>query len=197
MNLEMEIVCENFEQKKIVDSKVMVDVPSGEYYIVPLNKELSMEYDDEVFRLRFYNQLLWLKYSNHRREVLLKDFEFSECIVISSEDILDVYVKIRTSNCERRNVWHCYNNVNMNKKFLGRYFLVVPVIDDMIRVHEWGLGVPNYEIKMITNEILLKRVESKNNNHGYVGVTNNVMLNKSALFILLDDDDVFKFLESF
>ena len=197
MNMKMEIICENFEQKQIVDNKILVDEQSSEYYVIPLNKEPSMEYDDEVFKLTFKNQLLWLKYSNHRKEILIKEYDFNECVLIKSEDILDIYVKIQTSRYDRKNVWHSYNNVNMNKKYLGRYFIVVPVIDDMIDVHEWGIGIKNYQIRMITNEILLKPVLSKNNNHGYVGVTNNVMLNKSALFILLDDDEVSKFLESF
>ena len=197
MNLKMEIICKNFEQKPIIDNKILTDEQEEEYYIVPLNREPSMEYDDEVFKLTFENQLLWLKYSNYRKEVLVKDFKFKECVLIKSEDILDIYVKIQTTNYQRKNVWYTNNAVNMNKVYLDKYFLIVPVIDDMISVHEWGEGICHYEFEMITNEILLKKVVSKDNNHGYVGVTNNILLNKSALFILLNDYDVSLFLESF
>jgi hypothetical protein len=63
----------------IVDKKIMVDESSGEYYIVPLNKSYDLEHireddsdDDEFVKLTFKNQLLWLKYSNHKKELLLK-----------------------------------------------------------------------------------------------------------------------------
>lgn len=195
MELTMEIICENFEQKKISNNKVEVDEPSEEYYIIPLNKSFSMEYDDEIFKLTFKNQLLWLKYSNHSKNILIKDYNFTECVLIKSEYIYDIYLKIHCNNLIRKNVWHSNYNINLKKKYIGKYFLAIPVIEDMISVKEYGEGISNYQIHMITNEVLLKKVDNRSDCAGNLIVTNNFRLNKEALFIRVSDDDVGLFLE--
>lgn len=199
MELKTEILCKKFEQMKIVDKKIMVDEPSGEYYIIPLNKSYDLEHirddsdDDEFVKLTFKNQLLWLKYSNHRKELLLKDYDFKECVVIRSDDILDIYVIVVTTNCFKRNVWHS-KNISLNKKYTGKYMLVLPIFDDMISVREYGIGIVTYQVRMITNEVLLKKVSARSEHGSNVVITNNVNLNKEALFVVVYDDDVSLFL---
>lgn len=190
----MEIICTNFEQLKIDGDKIHVDEKSGEYYIIPLNKDFTMESDDEVIKLVFENQLLWLKYSNINKEILIKEFNFEEFVVIKSEEILDVYVVINTLNKMRKNVWQSNNIVNMNKKYLNKHFICIPIITDMVDIHNFDGGVIGYQIELITNEVLLKKVKPKQNNHGYFSITNNFLLNKDALFIALNDNEVSKFI---
>jgi hypothetical protein len=200
MELKTEILCKKFEQMNIVDKKIMVDESSGEYYIVPLNKSYDLEHireddsdDDEFVKLTFKNQLLWLKYSNHKKELLLKEYDFKECVVIRSDDVLDIYVTVVTTNCFKRNVWHS-NNISLNKKYNGKYMLVLPIFDDMISVREYGIGIVTYQVRMITNEVLLKKVSARSEHGSNIVVTNNVNLNKEALFVVVYDDDVSLFL---
>jgi len=200
MELKTEILCKKFEQMNIVDKKIMVDEPSGEYYIIPLNKSYDLEHireddsdDDEFVKLTFKNQLLWLKYSNHKKELLLKEYDFKECVVIRSDDILDIYVTVVTTNCFKRNVWHS-NNISLNKKYNGKYMLVLPIFDDMISVREYGIGIVTYQVRMITNEVLLKKISARSEHGSNIVVTNNVNLNKEALFVVVYDDDVSLFL---
>lgn len=185
MNLKMEIICENFEQKKIIDDKIIVDNPTEEYYVILLNKSYDLETDCEIFKLIFFNQQLLLKYSNMNNEILIKNCDFEDCVIIKSDLIKEIYVELISTDCFRKNVWHYKNSVYMNKKYLDDYFLVIPIIDDMIDIFEYGEGIRNYQVKMITNEVLLRRVCPKGNNHGYIGVTNNVLMNKDALFVRL------------
>lgn len=200
MELKTEILCKKFEQMNIVDKKIMVDEPSGEYYIIPLNKSYDLVHiqdensdDDDFVKLTFKNQLLWLKYSNHKKELLLKEYDFKECVVIRSDDILDIYVTVVTTNCFKRNVWHS-NNISLNKKYNGKYMLVLPIFDDMISISEYGIGIVTYQVRMITNEVLLKKVSARSEHGSNVVVTNNVNLNKEALFVVVYDDDVPLFL---
>lgn len=196
MELKIEIICKNFEQKTINNQKICVNEQTEEYYIIPLNKSYDLEYDDEICKLTFKNQLLWLKYSNHQKEILLKEYNFNECVVVKSEDILDIYVKIiDCSNCFRKNVWQSNNNVSLNKRYLGKHMLILPIIEDMIDINEFGEGIKEYQIELITNEVLLKEVKDRGNNNGYVVITNNVVLNNEALFVRLFEDDVESFLE--
>ena len=185
----MEIICENFEQKKIIDNKIIADEPSEEYYIIPLTQSFTMESDDEIIKLVFNNQLLWLKYSNRFNEILLKEFDFKECVLIKSEWIYDIFIKLDIDNYLRKNVWQSRYVVSMNKQYLGKYFLVLPIIDGMIKVKTVDDRL-FYHVELITNEVVLKKVLSKHNNHGYVGVDGNFLLNKEALFVCLDDVDV-------
>ena len=197
MELRMEIVCKDFEQKPIINNKIYVDKPSDEYYIIPLNKSFELESDDEVFRLTFNNQLLWLKYSNRHKEILLKEYDFKECVLIKSEDILDIYVKInKCHDCFVKNVWQSENSSSLNKKYLNKHMLILPIIEDMFDIREYGEGIPFYQIELITNEILLKTVKNRGNNNGYVILTNNFLLNKEALFVKLSDDDYNSFIEN-
>lgn len=195
MELKLEIICKNFEQKKIKNNKIKVNSPSEEYYIIPLNKSFSMEYDDEVFKLSFENQLLWLKYSNHWKDILIKDFDFNECVLIKSEDILDIYVELQSNNYFRKNVWHTHNTVNVKKRYGGVYFLMLPIIEDMIEVKEFGVGVKLYQIHLITNEILLKKAKRIDGGSCNLMIPNNFLLNKEALFVRLSDNDVGLFIE--
>lgn len=196
IELKTEIICENFEQKPIIENKVKVDEATEEYYIIPLNKSYTMESDEKIIKLTFTNQLLWLKYSNHHQEILLKEHDFKECIVIKSEHIYDIYVKINNiHDCFRKNVWQCDNTISMNKKYLNKHIIVMPIIEDMISIKEYGEGILNYQIELITNEILLKKSKDKGNHNSYINLTNNFLLNKEALFIKLSDDDVDLFLE--
>ena len=194
MELEMEIICTKFSQYDITDNEIETDEASEEYYIIPLSRDFGMGYDDKVTKLYFKNQLLLLKYSNHKGIIHLKEYDcFNQCVLIKSSDILDIYVKIDTSNYMRKNVWQSRNIVSMNKKYLGKKFLMLPIIEDMVDIHSYGEGILRYQIHVITNEVIMKEVLSKQNNHGYLGVTNNFLLNKDALFILLYDVDVEKF----
>ena len=194
--MKTEIICENFEQKKIENNRIYVNDSSEEYYIIPLNKGFDMESDDKVFKLTFTNQLLWLKYSNRHKYILLKDTRFTECVLIKSEDIYDIYVKINNvHDCFRKNVWQCDNNISINKKYLNNHFLVLPIIEDMININEFGEGIPLYQIELITNEMLLKYVKDRGRNNGYIVLTNNMLLNKEALFVKLSSDDVGLFVE--
>ena len=189
MKLKTEIICKNFEQMKIVDKKIYTNEQSEEYYIVPLNKSFDLEYDDEVFKLTFTNQLLWLKYSNHWGYILLKEFDFNECVVIKSEDIEDIYVQLYTDkDCFIKKVWQSRKNVSLNKKFVGKFVLVLPIIEDMIDFSRVGEG-SFYTVRMITNEILLKEVKNRGKGNGYIVIDNNVEDYGEALFVVLSDDD--------
>ena len=196
MELKLEIICKNFEQKKIIDNKICTNEQSEEYYIIPLNKNFEMEYDDEVFKLTFKNQLLWLKYSNHFKNILIKEYDFNECVLIKSEDIEDIYVKLYTKkDCFLKNVWHGRNSISLNKKYLNKHMLVLPVIENMIHINEVGEGDVLYQIELITNEVLLKKVKKRSECNGHVLLTNNVLLNKDALFVELSDDEVSLFVD--
>lgn len=195
MEVKTEIICKNFEQMKIEDKKIYTNEQSEEYYIIPLNKNYDLEYDDEVFKLTFTNQLLWLKYSNHWGYILIKEFDFNECVVIKSEDILDIYVKLYTNKeCFYKNTWQSYN-ISLSKEYVDKHLLVLPVIeDDMIKFDKVGEG-SFYLVRMITNEILLKEVKNRGKGNGYLVTNNNVMDCGKALFVVLGDDDVMLFLE--
>lgn len=194
MELKLEIICKNFEHREIRDKKINVDEMDGEYYIIPVSIPYDTETDGEVYRLKFENQLLWLKYSNHKKEILLKEYNYSECVLIKSEDILDIYVHINSTNCFRKNVWQTNNRVSLSKKYSDKYFLVLPIIEDMIDISATGEGIKYYNIDMLTNEILMKKTVNYNNHACYLFVSNNFLLNKDALFIRLNDDDVESFL---
>lgn len=194
IDVKTEIICKNFQHKKIKNNKIIVNDESSEYYIVPLSDDFTMESDDEVIKLTFKNQLLWLLYSNHWKEILVKDFNFNECVLIKSEDILDVEVKITCGeNYFRKNVYHSMNKPHMNKKFRNKYMLAIPIFDDMININEVGVNI--VQIRLLTNEILLRKIVPNKNNHGYFPLTSNFLLNQEALFIPLSCDDVSSFLE--
>lgn len=196
MNLKLEIICKNYKHKKIIDNNIIVKEPSEEYYIIPLTKSFEIDKYKDEYKLKFDNQLLWLKYSNHKKKILLKEYNFEEAIIINSKDILDIYVSVYSTNFLRKNVWHTRNNVPLNKKYNGKYFLVIPIIDDMIDIHKYGEGIVHYQIHLISNEILLKKAyERSKNNNGNLIITNNCLLNKEALFIELSDNDVKSFVE--
>ena len=196
MKLKTEIICKNYEQLNIVQHKVQVNEQHEEYYIIPLNKDYDLEYDDKVMKLTFTNQLLWLKYSNSKGEILLKEYDFHECVVIKSEYILDIYVKI--TDCHeyiRRNIYHTRNSPSFNKVLKGKYILALPIINEMIKVKEYGLGIKEYEVEMITNEILMKKVKDRGNKNGYINITNNMMLNKEGVFLPLKEGEEDLFVE--
>lgn len=193
MDLKLEIICENYKHKKIKNNKILVDKPSEEYYIIPLSKSCVLESDEKYFKLTFNKQLLWLKYSNHKKEILLKEYDFKECIIIESKDIFDIYVKIQTGNYFRKNVWNSKTTTFIKKKYDKDYFLVLPIFDDMIEIEEFGEGVKINQINMITNEILLKQAK-KNGNSAVVMVTNNFTLNQEALYIRLNNDEIEDFI---
>ena len=117
MDMTTEIICKDFKHKKILENKVIVDEASEEYYIIPLSRGFDLEYDKEVYKLTFNNQLLWLKYSNHKKEILIKEKGFDECVLIKSENILDIYMNILCHECFKKNVWHTNYNVSLNKKY--------------------------------------------------------------------------------
>ena len=145
-----------------------------------------MESDDEIIKLTFVNQLLWLKYSNKDGVINLNDFDFKECVLIKSKDICDIYVVLVTDDYFEKNVWSGRYHVGVNKKYLGEYMIVFPIIENMIKVKEIdGL----YRIELIVNEILLKEVHRRNN-HGYVMLDVNIMLNKTALFVPVNKENI-------
>ena len=181
-----EIICKNFEQMNIIDNKIYTNEQKEEYYIIPLNKDFIMESDDEIIKLTFVNQLLWLKYSNKDGVINLNDFDFKECVLIKSKDICDIYVVLVTDDYFEKNVWSGRYHVGVNKKYLGEYMIVFPIIENMIKVKEIdGL----YRIELIVNEILLKEVHRRNN-HGYVMLDVNIMLNKTALFVPVNKENI-------
>jgi len=194
MNLKLEIICKEFKHKKLMNNKIIVSEKGGEYYIIPLTKSFDLESDEEVYKLTFENQLLWIKYSNNAREILIKEFDFQDFIVIESKDILDIYVNIHTTQCFRKNVWQSKNNTSVNKKYLGKYLLILPIFEDMIDIKEFGIGITNYQIHMNTNEILLKQAKKRSEHGCYLMLTNNVNLSQEALFVPLKDDDLGLFL---
>ena len=191
MELKTEIICENFEQKKIHDNKIYVDEASEEYYIIPLNHSFSIEYDDEVYKLTFTNQQLWLKYSNHFKEIKIYEYEYDECVLIKSADILDIYSIILCDDYIRKNTWQSLN-VNIKRKDIGKYYLVIPIIEEMVNVKKFGVNDYFYQIEVITNEIRMKKVMKRSDNAGNITITNNINLCGEALFIRLSDDDVRK-----
>ena len=192
-NIKIIITCEEYKHKKIINDKIIIDEPTEEYYIIPLTKSFNMEHDGEVFQLTFKNQLLWLKYSNHNKEILLKDNTFSECIIIKSENILDIYMKVSTNNYFRKNVWSSKNNLRLNSRYDGRTMLMIPVIDDMIKIREFGEGiVKEYQMELISNEVLVEKTISHEHNCSLM-LTNNFLLNKEAVFIRLDDESASSF----
>ena len=188
------IICKNFKHKKSIENKIIVTEPSEEYYVIPLSKSFDMESDGEVFKLSFVNQLIWLKYSNHKKEILIKEYDYDEFIIIESKNILDIYINIHTNRYFRKNVWHCDNAVSLNKKYLGTFFLIIPIIEDMISIKEFGEGIKNYQIHMISNEVLLKKANRRGEHGCNLIITNNFSLNKDALFVPLKDSDVELFL---
>ena len=194
IDIKMEIICKNFEQLNIEDNTIYVTEQSEEYYIIPLNKSYSLESDDEVMKLTFDNQLLWLKYSNHNQEIHLNEYDFTECVVIKSSYIMDIYLKIDSTNYLKKNVWQSRNNMSLNKSYLGKYVLVIPIIENMFNVFEYGEGIRYYQMEVITNEVLMKRVRNRGNNNGYVVITNNIVQSDEALVIMLNDDDVDEFI---
>lgn len=192
IQLTTEIICENFEQMNINNEKIYVNEQQEEYYIIPLNKDYSIEYDDEYYKLTFKNQLLWLKYSTKQKYILLDEYPYKECVVINSKHILDIYCKIQCSNYSVKTVWQS-NSIHIKKKNIGKYYLIIPVIEDMVDVHEFGVGFN--QIEVITNEVLLKQVKKRSEHGGQIVITNNVNLCKEAVFIRLSEDDVSGFLE--
>ena len=196
MELITEIICENYEQLKIKNNEIYTNEQSEEYYIVPLTKGYDLESDDDVFKLTFTNQLLWLKYSNRFGYITLKDCDYYECVLIKSDDILNIYVRINSNHeCFKRNVWHCMNSVSLNKKYLGKHMLVLPIIEDMCNLDCFGEGIPFYQAQLVTNEVVLQEVKNRGNGNGYVVLTNNVNLNQEALFVVLGDDEYYDFVE--
>lgn len=194
MELKLEIICKEFIHKKSINKRIIVKEENEEYYVIPLNDSFDMETDGEIYKLIFKNQLLWLKYSTKNKDIYIKEFDFKEFIVIKSEDIYDIFVNVHTTNYFRRNVWQTSNTVPLNKKYLDKYILVLPIFEDMIDIKEFGIGIVNYQIHMNTNEILLKKATSRAKNSCNLVITNNVMLNKEALFIPLNDKSLDLFL---
>lgn len=194
MDLKLEIICKNFKHKRIIENKIKVNEKSEEYYIIPLNKSFNMETDGEVFKLTFNNQLLWLKYSNYYKEILIKEFNCQEYIIISSKDILDIYINIHCNNCFKKNVWHSQYKLNLNKKYINKYFLIIPIFEDMIDIKKYGEGIENYQIHMMSNEILLKQAKKRSNSGCNLMLNNNVILNKEALLIPLNEKNMEKFI---
>lgn len=195
MEIKTEIICKDFEQRKIDDNNKIYNVKkSEEYYVIPLNKSFEMEYDDTLFKLTFKNQELWLKYSNRFKELLLKTTHYTEFVLIKSKDIIDIYVKIIADNYFRKNIWTTQTTVHMNKKYLEKHFIVIPIINDMIDIREFGEKIPILNIEMITNEVLLRKV-TPYAKHGHLSITSNFLLNKDALFIKVNDDELNKFYE--
>jgi len=193
MDLKLEIICKDFKHKKTIDNKLIVTEKSEEYYIIPVTRTFTMESDEEVFKLIFENQLLWLKYSNHQKEILIKE-DYDEFIIIKAKDILDIYMNIHTTNCFKKNVWFSKNNVSLNKKYLDKSILIIPIFEEMISINEYGEGIRHYQIHMNSNEILLRKVTKRSESNCNVVVTNNILLNKEALFVVLSDKDVDSFL---
>lgn len=188
IDIKTDIICKNFYHKKINNNEIIVDNESSEYYIIPLSRSFTMESDDEVIKLSFKNQLLWLLYSNHWKKIHVKDFNFTECVLIKSEDILDVEVKITCGeDYFRKNVYQSMHKPHMNKKYVEKYMLALPIFEDMIYINKVGVNV--VQIQLLTNEVLLKKVVSSLNGHGYFPLTSNFLLNQEALFIPLSDDD--------
>lgn len=192
IEFKTEIICNEFEQLNIVQNKIYTNEQNEEYYIIPLNKDFIMESDDEIIKLTFVNQLLWLKYSNVDGVINLNDFDFKECVLIKSKDIHDIYVVFATDDYFRKSVWSCDYYVCVNKEYVGKYMLVFPVIEDMIKI---GDVDGFYRVEVIVNEILLKEVHKKGN-QGYVMVDSNIMLNKSALFVPVDVDNLDLFIDT-
>lgn len=200
MQMKMEIICKDFKHKKILPEKeykkIVVDEPSTEYYIIPLSKDFSMETDGDVFKLTFDKQLLWLKQANHTGRILLKEYGFEECVLVKPDDMVEVYVRIVSDNMIRKNVWQSDNNVYMKKDFIGDYFLCIPVLDEsLLDYHEFGEGIVDYQVRIITNEVLLKQVVRRCDSGGNLIVSNNFMLNKEALFIRVGGDEVGEFIK--
>ena len=191
MELKCKIICEKFEQKTKIDKKIYDVEQSEEYYVIPLSKSYDVKHEDGIFELMLKNQQLLLKYSNRFGEILLKDYDYGceEFILIKSRDIIDIYVRIISNNYFRRNVWQTNTVVYMNKKCVGEKYLILPIIEDMISIKEFGEGIPIINIEMITNEILLREVQPSEKNC-YLNITNNFLLNKDALFVRLNDGDV-------
>lgn len=193
MEFEMEILCNEYKHKVLVDDYIIVDTESEEYYIIPITKEMGKLWSGEAYRLSFKNQMLWLKYSNSEGKILVKNIGFTDFIVIKSEDIIDIYMYVSTSDYFRKNVWQSKNNVRLNKKYTDNYILCIPIIEDMINVKEFGDGVvKEYQIHMISNEAIISKTTPQSHNCNLM-VTNNFLLNKEALFICLNEKDVNKF----
>lgn len=189
MELKTDIICKNFEQVKIDNNIIEVDEQSYEYYVIPLNKSFSMEYDDEVFKLTFINQQLWLKYSNHHKEIKLHETDYEECVLIKSEDVMDICSVVQCDSYVRKNTWHSLN-INVKKKYVDEYFLVIPIIEDMIDIRKFGVGDYFYQIEVITNEVLMKKVKHRGLNGGNITINNNINLWGEALLIKLNSYDV-------
>lgn len=193
MIVKMKILCEQYKHKKIMNKKIIVNEASEEYYIIPITKEFTVNTDGDIYELVFKNQLLWLKYSNYKKEIVIKEL-FTECIIIKSEDILNIEVDITCNNYFLKNVWQSNNNVRLNSRYDGKYMLCLPVFDDLINIHEFGVGlVKDYRILLNTNEVLLVRTVPQEHNCSLM-VSNNFLLNKEALFIRVSDDFVSDFI---
>lgn len=190
----MEIICKDFKHKKSIENKLRVQEIGEEYYIIPITRPLDMETDGEVYKLTFTNQLLWLKYSTHQKTILVNEYDYEEFILIKSENILDIYINLHTNRCFRKNVWHTDNAVPLNKKYLDKYLLVLPIFEDAIDIKEFGEDMKYYQIHMNTNEVLLKQATSRAKNACNLIITNNVLLNKEALFVPLSDESLGLFL---
>ena len=196
IEIKTNIICKDFQHKKIIDNNIIVKNESSEYYVIPLSRSFEMESDDEVIKLTFTNQLLWLLYSNHWKKILIKDtdFNFSECVIIKSEDILDIEMSINCGeNFFRKNVYQSKHKPYMNKKYLDKYMLALPIFEDMININVVGVNI--VQIRLLSNEVLLRKVVDNLNGHGYYPLTSNFLLNKDALFIPVSVDDVGLFVE--
>lgn len=194
MDMKLEIICNAYKHKKAIENKIIVNEPQEEYYIIPITKKYKIHKEKDMYKLTFHNQLLWLKYSNYKKYILLKEYDFEDFIIINSKDIIDIYVEVQTTQCFRKNVWHTRNSVPINKKYGGKYFLIIPIFDNIIDIKKYGIGIEYYQIHLITNEVLLKKASERSKNGCNLSITNNCMLNKEALFIVLNDNDVEKFI---
>ena len=195
MMIKTEIVCKTYKHKKLVDGKLIVSDPSEEYYIIPVNREYHCEKGRETVYLEFKNQLLWLKYSNRFNEILVDElyYGYTDFIIIKSVDIVHIEARINTTRYFRKNVWSSDNNVRLNSRYNDSYFLVLPVIDDLINVDNFGIGIQTFQIRMITNEVRLCKPIVNEHNCSLM-IPNNYLLNKDALFIELHDGDIGSFL---
>ena len=163
--IKTEIICKDFKQMNIIQEKIYTNEQREEYYIIPLNKKYTMEYNDEIYKLTFHNQLLWLKYSTNKKYILLNEYPYRECVIIKSKDILDIYCQIATDNYEIKKTWQS-NNVHTKKQNIGKHCLVISIIDEMVNVSDFGTTGRFHQIEVITNEVLLKEVKRRSENGG-------------------------------
>lgn len=196
MDIKLTILCKNYRHKRVINNKIIVDRPEGEYYLIPITREWSLDDShSEYYELKFMNQQLWLKYSNRFNEIVdLKDYGYTDYIVIESEQMENIQMSIHTSECFCKNVWQSNIRVGINKKYTGKHLLIIPIFENLMDVTKTGEGIPDYYIRMMSNEIILREAKARSKYNTEVNITNNFLLNKEALFIPLTEQSLRKFL---